>query len=73
MDFLALPPEVTSGLIHAGPGAGSLIEAANAWQQVAIELENSVSTYSSVVSSQAESWDGSSSAAMVEAIQPIGR
>ncbi|HVQ83634.1 MAG TPA: PPE family protein [Mycobacterium sp.] len=70
MDFLAWPPEVTSALIHAGPGAGSLIEASNAWQQVGIELENSVSTYTAVVSSLAESWDGPSSAAMVQAVQP---
>jgi PPE-repeat protein len=70
MDFLALPPEVTSALMHSGPGAGSLIEASAAWQRVGTELDNSVSTYTSVLSSLMESWDGPSSAAMVQAVQP---
>ncbi len=70
MDFLALPPEVTSALIHSGPGAASMIEASSAWQRLASELENSVSTYTSVVSSLAESWKGPSSSAMVQAVQP---
>jgi len=69
MDLLA-PPEVTSTLIHSGPGAGSLIEASGAWQQLAVELENSVAVYASVLSSLIESWDGPSSMAMVQAVQP---
>jgi PPE-repeat protein len=70
MDFLALPPEVTSALVHSGPGAGSLIEASAAWQRIGNELDNSVSTYTSVLSSLLDSWDGPSSAAMVQAVQP---
>src|SRR6516165_3830746 len=70
MDFLALPPEVTSALMFSGPGAGSLIEASNAWQRLGIELENSASTYTSMLSSLTETWDGRSSAAMVQAVQP---
>ncbi|MBW0012328.1 PPE family protein [Mycobacterium sp.] len=70
MDFMALPPELTSALIHAGPGAASLIEASTAWQQVAVELENSVSSYSSVLCSLAETWDGPSAAAMADAVAP---
>lgn len=69
MDLFA-PPEVTSTLIHSGPGAGSLIEAAGAWQQLAVELENSVSTYASTLSSLIESWDGPSAMAMLQAVQP---
>jgi PPE-repeat protein len=70
MDFLALPPEVTSALMHSGPGAASLIEASAAWQRVGTELDNSVSTYTSVLSSLVDSWDGPSAAAMVQAVQP---
>jgi PPE-repeat protein len=70
MDLLALPPEVTSALMHSGPGAASLIEASAAWQRVGTELDNSVSTYTSVVSALAESWTGPSSAAMIQALQP---
>jgi hypothetical protein len=69
MDLFA-PPEVTSTLIHTGPGAGSLIEAAGAWQRLAVELENSVSTYASTLSSLIESWDGSSAMAMLQSVQP---
>lgn len=63
-------PEVTSTLIHTGPGAGSLIEAAAAWQRVAVELENSVSSYASTLSSLIESWDGPSAMAMLQSVQP---
>ncbi|OBG70104.1 MULTISPECIES: PPE family protein [unclassified Mycobacterium] len=69
MDLFA-PPEVTSTLIHSGPGAGSLIEAAGAWQSLGVELENSVAVYASVLSSLIESWDGPSSMAMLQAVQP---
>lgn len=69
MDLLA-PPEVTSTLIHTGPGAGSLIEAAGAWQRLAVELENSVSTYASTLSSLIDSWDGPSAMAMLQSVQP---
>jgi PPE-repeat protein len=34
MEFTTLPPEVTSALIHSGPGAESLIAASGAWQQL---------------------------------------
>ncbi len=70
MDLLALPPEVTSALIHSGPGAGSLLEASAAWQRLTTELENSASVYTSALSTLSESWKGPSSAAMVEAVQP---
>lgn len=69
MDVFA-PPEVTSTLIHSGPGAGSLIEAAGAWQNLAVELENSVAVYASALSSLIESWNGPSSMAMLQAVQP---
>jgi PPE-repeat protein len=70
MDFIALPPEVTSALIHSGPGAESLIEASGAWQRLGTELENSVAGYASVLSSLIESWSGPSSMAMVQAVEP---
>ncbi|OBF64393.1 hypothetical protein A5753_11010 [Mycobacterium sp. 852002-51971_SCH5477799-a] len=69
MDLFA-PPEVTSTLIHTGPGAGSLIEAAGAWQRLAVELENSVSTYASTLSTLIDSWDGPSAMAMLQSVQP---
>src|SRR5436309_10034146 len=71
MDFGTLPPEITAALIHSGPGAGSLIEAAAAWQQLATELEDSLRGYASELSSLAETWQGPSSAAMIQAVEPF--
>src|ERR1700722_12675636 len=70
MEFIALPPEITSALIHAGPGAESLIGAASAWQQLGVGLEESAPIYASAVSSLGELWQGPSSAAMASAVQP---
>ncbi|MGO9926331.1 MAG: PPE family protein [Mycobacterium sp.] len=70
MDFGMLPPEITSALIHSGPGAGSLIEASAVWQQLSVELEDSVGSYVSVLSSLAASWRGPSSTAMAKAVEP---
>jgi PPE-repeat protein len=70
MDLFA-PPEIISALIHTGPGAGSMIEAAGAWQQVAVELENSAAGYAAAVSGLIETWSGPSATAMVESVQPF--
>jgi PPE-repeat protein len=70
MEFITLPPEVTSALIHSGPGAESLIEASGAWQQLGIDLEDSAENYVAALSSMSETWHGPSAAAMVQAIEP---
>jgi PPE-repeat protein len=70
MDSIALPPEITSALIHSGPGAESMIEASGAWQRLGSELESSAGTYTAVVSSLVESWSGPSPETMVEALAP---
>ncbi|POX94491.1 hypothetical protein C3477_26875, partial [Mycobacterium kansasii] len=38
MDFAALPPEINSGRMYAGAGAGPLLAAAAAWNGLALEL-----------------------------------
>jgi|SRR5271163_1143966 len=70
MEFISLPPEVTSALIHSGPGAGSLIEASGAWQRVGSNLEESASSYAAAVSTLTEAWHGPSASAMVQAVGP---
>src|ERR1700730_7461303 len=70
MEFTTLPPEVTSALIHSGPGAESLIAASGAWQQLGTNLEDSAETYAASLSSLAETWHGPSSAAMAQAVEP---
>src|SRR5277367_7133303 len=70
MDFIELPPEVTSALIHSGPGAESLIEASTAWQRLSAGLEEGVPGYASVLSSVTGAWQGTSSVAMAQAVEP---
>src|SRR5271156_882288 len=70
MEFTTLPPEVISALIHSGPGAESLANAAAAWQQLSVNLEDAADNYASSLSSMDESWYGPSSAAMVQSVTP---
>lgn len=70
MDFETLPPEITSALIHSGPGAGSLVEASGAWHRLGTELEYSATSYGSMLSSLNSTWHGPSSTAMVQAAAP---
>jgi PPE-repeat protein len=70
MDFTTLPPEVISALIHSGPGAESLANAAAAWQQLSANLEDAADNYAASLSSMDEAWYGPSSAAMFQAVTP---
>jgi PPE-repeat protein len=71
MDFGALPPEINSAQMYAGPGSGPMLAAASAWDVLAAELDSAASSYGSVVSSLAEgSWLGPASASMAAAATP---
>jgi len=67
VDFQA-PPEITSALIHSGPGPGSLLTAANVWRQLAIELGQTAADYASTVA--AIPWQGPSATAMTLSALP---
>jgi PPE-repeat protein len=70
-DFAALPPEINSTLMYTGPGAGPLIAAAAAWNNLAAELSTTASTSQSVISTLTdEEWRGPSAAAMATAATP---
>lgn len=63
--FAELPPEVNSGWIHAGPGAGSMQAAAMGWDRLAAELSSSAASCHAVISGLTEEiWQGPASAAM---------
>lgn len=71
MDFVALPPEVNSGRMYSGPGSGSMLAAASAWDGLASELQSTVASYRSVIAELIGGlWTGPSSVAMVAAINP---
>jgi PPE-repeat protein len=70
-DFAALPPEATSAMMYSGPGAGSFVAAASAWNALAAELTSTAQGYDTVLTQLAsEEWMGSASAAMVQAAEP---
>ncbi len=71
LDFGALPPEINSARMYAGPGPGSMLAAAAAWQSLADELTYAASGYGSVVSTLAgRAWTGTSSTSMAAAAAP---
>ncbi|MCV7331202.1 PPE family protein [Mycobacterium cookii] len=71
MDFGALPPEINSGRMYAGPGPGSMLAAATAWQSLADELTSAAAGYRSIVSTlSGGAWTGPSSTAMAAAAAP---
>jgi len=71
MDFALLPPEVNSGRMYDGPGAGSMLAAAAAWDGLAAELRSTATSYASVISElSAGPWLGAASAAMTAATAP---
>jgi PPE-repeat protein len=70
LDYSLLPPEVNSGRMYAGPGAGSLLAASAAWDSLAAELHSAAAQYSSVISGlTAARWTGPSATAMAAAAQ----
>ena len=57
--------------MYAGPGPGSMLAAASAWDGLASELRSTALTYGSVTSELTDdTWRGPSSAAMEEAVTP---
>ena len=57
MDFGALPPEVSSGRMYAGPGPATLLTASAGWDALAAELHSAADAYQEVVTGLTdESW-----------------
>jgi PPE-repeat protein len=71
MDFGALPPEINSARMYAGPGSGPMMAAAAAWNSLGLELGSAATAYESVISMlSSEEWLGPASAAMAAAAAP---
>jgi PPE-repeat protein len=70
-DFAARPPEINSALMYSGPGAGPMMAAAAAWNNLAAELSTNAAGNQSAISALTEGqWLGPSSAAMAAAAAP---
>jgi PPE-repeat protein len=71
MDFGALPPEVNSARMYAGPGSAPMMAAATAWAALAAELGSTAASYDSVITGlTSEEWMGPASASMGAAAAP---
>ena len=70
-DFGALPPEINSTRMYTGPGAGPMMAAAAAWNNLAAELNTNAAASQSVISTLTDDeWRGPSAAAMATAATP---
>ncbi|GAB3019110.1 PPE family protein [Mycobacterium bourgelatii] len=71
MFYAAFPPEINSGRMYTGPGAGPMLAAAAAWDELAAELQVTAASYSSVITGLTSGpWVGPSSMAMAAAAMP---
>ncbi len=71
MDFSVLPPEVNSGRMYAGPGAGPMLAAATAWARLAAELGSAGRASESVITElTGAAWLGPAAEAMAAAVAP---
>src|SRR5690242_20101936 len=72
VDYGLLPPEINSGRIYAGPGAGPLLAAAAAWGGLAADLEAAASGHRSVITELTSGpWLGPASASLLAAASPF--
>ncbi|BBZ44160.1 PPE family protein [Mycobacterium parmense] len=71
MDYGALPPEINSGRMYAGPGSDSLMAAAAGWDGLAAELGSTAAGYQAVLTELTGSaWLGPASRSMLAAAAP---
>ncbi|OBA81850.1 hypothetical protein A9W99_12890 [Mycobacterium sp. 1164966.3] len=71
IDYGLLPPEINSGRMYTGPGAGSLLAAAAGWGELAAELHSTAAGFQSVISALTSGpWLGPASASLAAAATP---
>jgi PPE-repeat protein len=64
LEFAAIPPEINSARMYAGPGSGPLIAASAAWDALADDLYVTATAYAAVIVDLTSSWLGPSSVSM---------
>ncbi|QLL05292.1 PPE family protein [Mycobacterium vicinigordonae] len=72
VDYGLLPPEINSGRIYTGPGAGPLLAAASAWSGLSADLHAAAAGHRSVITELTGGpWLGPASKALVSAVTPF--
>ncbi|MCV7076500.1 PPE family protein [Mycobacterium szulgai] len=72
LDYGLLPPEINSGRIYTGPGAGPLLAAAAAWSGLAEDFQAAAAGHRSVIEGLTSGpWLGPASASLVAAASPF--
>ncbi|MCQ4361488.1 PPE family protein [Mycobacterium gordonae] len=70
MSYAGFPPEANSGLMYSGAGAGPLMAAAAAYNNLASELSTAAAQYESIVTTlTTEQWTGAGSTSAAAAAQ----
>jgi len=67
LEFAMFPPEINSGRMYAGPGAGPMTAASAGWDALADDLYLAAAAYASAISDLTSSWLGPSSLSMATA------
>lgn len=71
MVYGALPPEVNSGRMYAGPGAASMVAAAAAWDGLAVDLAaTAISVESAIIALISGPWLGATATRLAAATEP---
>lgn len=70
-DFGAIPPEINSARMYAGPGPDSLLTTAATWDRLAAELYDAAGSHHATAAQlTGQSWLGAASATMMAATTP---
>jgi PPE-repeat protein len=72
VDYGLLPPEINSGRLYTGPGAGPLLAAASAWGGLAGDLQAAAAGHRSVIAELTSGpWLGAASLSLLSAASPF--